>query len=164
MLRAFFTAMQNGYKMPSYWILKVWFSSNLCWIHLSKWIQITTMPGPLPYTESAEVQRTVWSARPWESSLVCAGRWGPVKGRSTHAPWSLLAPRRWRHHEDRQMGDKETSEFLQPLKTNAVPSLISKMICNLWKLKCPASKRYCGAQPAWYLLCWMLPAEIKLST
>ena len=152
--------MQSGYKMLSCWILKVWFSSNLCWMHLSRWIQIATMTGSLPSTESAEVQMTAWPARPWESSLVCAGRWGPRKGSSPSAPQSLLAPRRQRCHEDR---DREASEFLQPSKTNTGPSQISKKICNVWKLKSPASKRYYGARPAWYLSCWILPAEIKLN-
>lgn len=48
MLCAFFTAIQSGYKTLSYWILKVWLSSNLCWMYLSRWIRNTTAAGPLP--------------------------------------------------------------------------------------------------------------------
>lgn len=65
--------------------------------------------------------------------------------------------------KNREMGDREASEFLQPSKTNTVPSQISKKICNFWKLKCPASKRYYGAPPAWFVSCWILPVEIKLN-
>lgn len=122
----------------SYWIRKVWFSSNLCWMLLSRWIRITAPAGPLPPLNLRKCQ--------WLRHLQ---GWFVLAGRFLRKGVPPVHPKVFLPQEDtdvtktaRWVREKHQNTF-RFQKANPEPSQIPKKTCNFWKLKCPATKTYC---------------------